>query len=104
MTIRTGVIGFGYWGPNLVRNFSANENFVVAAIADRSAALQAKAKSFLGVKIMADGSELVAAPDIDAVAIATPVATHYELARDALRSGKHVLIEKPMCTTVAEGE
>jgi predicted dehydrogenase len=105
MTIRVGVVGFGYWGPNLVRNFSTSEHFDLVAIADRGSAPQAKAmKAYPGVRIIDDGSELINRPDVDAVAIATPVASHFELAVAALDSGKHVLLEKPMCTSVAEAE
>jgi predicted dehydrogenase len=102
--IRVGVAGYGYWGPNLVRNFIANRQFAVVAVADpRAAAREALARSYPGVLAIADGVELMAREDIDAVAIATPVATHYELAGKALRKGKHVLVEKPLCMRAEEG-
>jgi predicted dehydrogenase len=105
MKIRVGVVGFGYWGPNLVRNFSNSERFDLVAIADRNAALRAKAgKAYPGTDIAEDASELIGRPDIQAVVIATPVASHYRLAFDALKSGKHVLVEKPMCASVAEAK
>jgi predicted dehydrogenase len=105
MTIRVGVVGFGYWGPNLVRNLSSSEHFDLAAIADRSDAPRAKAaRAYPGVQVMADGRELIGRADVDAVAIATPVASHFELAAAALDAGKHVLLEKPMCASVAEAE
>jgi predicted dehydrogenase len=102
--IRVGVAGYGYWGPNLVRNFIASRQFEVVAVADPcAAALKALARSYPGVLAMTDALELMARKDIDAVAIATPVATHYDLAGKALRKGKHVLVEKPLCMNVDEG-
>jgi predicted dehydrogenase len=102
--IRVGVAGYGYWGPNLVRNFIASRQFEVVAVADScAAAREALARSYPGVLAIADASELMARQDIDAVAIATPVATHYDLAGKALRKGKHVLVEKPLCMRAEEG-
>jgi len=102
--IRVGVAGYGYWGPNLVRNFIGNRQFEVVAVADsRAAAREALARSYPGVLAIADASELIGRQDIDAVAIATTVATHYDLAGKALRKGKHVLVEKPLCMRVEEG-
>ncbi len=101
--IRLGVAGYGYWGPNLVRNFFANHQFKVLAVADPSAtAREALARTYPGVLALADASELLARQDIDAMAIATPVATHYELSAQALKAGKHVLVEKPLCMRVEE--
>ena len=101
--IRIGICGFGYWGPNLLRAFSVNPGFQVTAIADRSSDLQNKAR---GLKpeaaIFADGIELIDSGHVDAVAIATPVSTHCALALHALKRGKHVLVEKPMCASVEE--
>src|SRR5262249_16637477 len=100
-----GVIGYGYWGPNLVRNFGASEHFELVAVAERSAALRKAAiKAYPVAQVMEDGSELIAHSDIDAVAIATPVASHFELAPDALNARKHVLVEKPWWPAVAEAE
>jgi predicted dehydrogenase len=102
--IRVGVAGYGYWGPNLVRNFIASRQFEVVAVADPcAAAREALARSYPGVLALADAVELMAREDIDAVAIATPVATHYDLAGKALRKGKHVLVEKPLCMRAEEG-
>ena len=101
--IRIGVIGYGYWGPNLVRNFIANGEFEVRVVADPDpAARVALGRRFPGILALADASELISRDDIDAVAVATPVATHYELAADALRKGKHTLVEKPLCMTAEE--
>jgi predicted dehydrogenase len=105
MTNRLGVIGYGYWDPNLVRNFSTSEHFEFVAIAERSASLRSAArKAYLVVRVVDDGSELIARSDIDAVAIATPVALHFELVRDALNGRKHVLVEKPLCSAVAQAD
>jgi predicted dehydrogenase len=98
------VAGYGYWGPNLVRNFIASRQFEVVAVADPCAGRrEALARSYPGVLAIADAAELMAREDIDAVAIATPVATHYDLACKALRKGKHVLVEKPLCMRAEEG-
>ena len=103
--IRVGVAGYGYWGPNLVRNFIASRQFEVVAVADPCAGRrEALARSYPGVLAIADAAELIARKNIDAVAIATPVATHYDLADKALRKGKHVLVEKPLCMRAEEGD
>lgn len=103
--IRVGICGFGYWGPNLYRVFAANPAFEVVAIADPRADCRAKAAILdRRLRVHDDGRELIDSDDIDAIAIATPVSTHYEIAARALRRGKHVLVEKPLCTDVAEAE
>jgi predicted dehydrogenase len=103
--IRIGVIGYGYWGPNLVRNFADCATCRVVAVsdtrADRRALVEAR---YPGVRVTSDAAELLADPRIDAIVIATPVRTHFALARAALRAGKHVWIEKPMTTTSREAE
>lgn len=105
MSIRLGVVGFGYWGPNLVRNFTNSENFDLVAIAERHPARRERAaKAYPTVDIAEDASELISRPEIDAIVIATPVATHFPLALAALNASKHVLVEKPLCSNVAEGE
>jgi predicted dehydrogenase len=105
MTIGLGIVGYGYWGPVLARNFLASPRFEVMAIAERRDALREKLSSQnLGPAIVGDLEDLLASPSIDAVVIATPVGTHFELARRALIARKHVLVEKPMCTSVAEAE
>jgi predicted dehydrogenase len=102
--LNVGLVGYGYWGPNLYRNFSINPAFRVAGIAERSAEIRERLlKTTTGIMVMDDANELIAKPGIDAVAIATPVASHYALVRDALDAGKHVLVEKPLCTTSEEG-
>jgi predicted dehydrogenase len=95
--IRVGIIGCGYWGPNLVRCFSEASGSTVAAISDlRADRLAAMQKRYPAVQVTQSADELIANPAIDAVAIATPVATHCDLALKALAAGKHVLVEKPM--------
>jgi predicted dehydrogenase len=95
--INIGIVGYGYWGPNLVRNFAETPGAQVGAVADLdSAKLAIVNRRFPGVKTTTDYLELLRDPDIDAVAIATPVHTHFELALAALHAGKHVWVEKPM--------
>ncbi|HEY7302937.1 MAG TPA: Gfo/Idh/MocA family oxidoreductase [Bryobacteraceae bacterium] len=95
--IRVGVVGYGYWGPNLVRNFSACPSTQVIAIADLSEDRRATAsRAYPGVKVSADYRDLLRNTQVDAVAISTPVSTHFPLAMEALKAGKHVLVEKPM--------
>ena len=95
--ISIGIIGYGYWGPNLVRNFAETSEATIGGVADLdSAKLALVARRFPGVKVTTDFTELLRDPSIDAIAIATPVHTHYELALAALRAGKHVWVEKPM--------
>jgi predicted dehydrogenase len=98
--VGVGVVGYGYWGPNLVRNFFEVQDARVAAISDRCRRrLDTGARRYPSVKTTTDFRELLRDPAVDAVVIATPVDTHYELASAALRAGKHVLVEKPMTET-----
>ena len=104
-TVRVGVIGYGYWGPNIARNVHGLENCELAAICDRSpAALQRAKRTYPGVKLTTEMSDILSAPDIDAVAVITPVWTHFELAKAALENGKHVFVEKPFTSTSAQAE
>lgn len=103
--INVGVIGFGYWGPNIVRNFNSQEETRVAAISDlNNNALNRAKKSYPQIKATSDWLEIVRSPDIDAVAVITPVSTHFELAKEALNNGKHVFVEKPFTATVSQAE
>jgi predicted dehydrogenase len=103
--IRIGVIGYGYWGPNLVRNFADLDGCRVVAVCDRDASRVAVAeRRYPGVRGTTDAHALIDSPDIDAVVVATPVAAHYDLASAALEAGKHVLVEKPLTTTSVEAE
>jgi predicted dehydrogenase len=102
-TIRIGVVGYGYWGPNLVRNFAELDDCAVTVIADRRPACRdLAARRCPGARIVAEAHDLIASPDVDAVVIATPVATHFELALAALEAGKHVLVEKPLTASSVE--
>ncbi|HSE25282.1 MAG TPA: Gfo/Idh/MocA family oxidoreductase [Pyrinomonadaceae bacterium] len=98
--IQVGVIGYGYWGPNLVRNFMAAPGSSVVAVADlREERLQPLRKLYPSLKTAKDAGNIINDPIVDAVIIATPVSSHFELALAALKAGKHVLVEKPLATT-----
>jgi predicted dehydrogenase len=103
--VNFGVIGYGYWGPNIVRNLVNLEDSKVLAIAEISPAARARAeKAYPGVKVTADASEVIKSPDIDAIAVVSPVWTHYELTKTALENGKHVFVEKPFTSNTAQAE
>jgi predicted dehydrogenase len=103
--LKFGVIGFGYWGPNVVRNLDSLDGTAVVAVADKSPAARRRLqKAYPGVQVTADSSELTSSKDIDAIAVVTPVWTHYELAKAALENGKHVFVEKPFTSCVAQAE
>src|SRR5262252_9507802 len=98
--IRLGVIGYGYWGPNLVRNFSEIPDARVTAVSDlRADRLTLAKQRYPQLEITRDYRDLLKHPDIEAIVIATPVSTHYEFAMAALQSGKHVLVEKPLAAS-----
>src|SRR6186713_447937 len=98
--INIGVIGYGYWGPNLVRNFSEMSEARVHTVADLNPkALEIVAKRYPATKVTTDVQAMIRDPEIHAVAIATPVSTHFSLAMAALKAGKHVWLEKPMTET-----
>ncbi|HET6862003.1 MAG TPA: Gfo/Idh/MocA family oxidoreductase [Pyrinomonadaceae bacterium] len=98
--IQVGVIGYGYWGPNLVRNFMAAPGSSVVAVADvREERLQPLRKLYPSLKTSNDAGSVINDTTVDAVIIATPVSSHFELAMAALKAGKHVLVEKPLATT-----
>jgi len=103
--LRIAVIGYGYWGPNLVRNFAAGPRTKVVAIADANPPRRALAAAqYPYIRVVDDAAAVIADAEVDAVAIATPIFTHHELASKALRAGKHVLVEKPLAPSVAEAE
>jgi predicted dehydrogenase len=103
--IRVGVIGYGYWGPNIVRNFHGQERSRVVAICDKSPkSLQRARQSYPEIRAIDECNDILTATDIDAIAIVTPVWTHYELAKIALENGKHVFVEKPFTCTTAQAE
>lgn len=100
-----GVIGYGYWGPNVVRNLASLEGSQVLAIADLDAAARNRAqRAYPGIRVTSDPGEVLASTKIDAVAIVSPVWTHYQLAKAALLNGKHVFVEKPFTLNSAQGE
>jgi predicted dehydrogenase len=101
--IRCGVLGYGYWGPNLVRNLAETPGAEVAGISDsRPECLATAKRRYPAVRVTTEPGELIESPEIDAILIATPVATHFDFALRALRAGKHVLVEKPMTAVAAE--
>lgn len=103
--IKIGVVGYGYWGPNIVRNFMEAENSVVKAVSDLRPERQKLAKTrYPTLETMTEPDKIFSDSEIDAVAIVTPVRTHFDLAMCALKSGKHVLIEKPLTENSDQGE
>lgn len=103
--VRVGVIGYGYWGPNIVRNLHSLENCAVASLCDQSpAALRRANRAYPGIPLTSDISDVLTSPDVDAVAVITPVWTHFELAKAALQNGKHVFVEKPFTSTTRQAE
>ena len=100
-----GVIGYGYWGPNVVRNLTLLDGSKVLKIADLSRAAQERAqKAYPGIDITADPMDVILSTEIDVVAIVSPVWTHFELAKTALENGKHVFVEKPFTSNAAQAE
>jgi predicted dehydrogenase len=98
--IKVGVIGYGYWGPNLVRNFSELGDSTVSMVCDLLPDRLAKARAYYpAIRTTSNDQELIEDPNVDAVAIATTVSTHFDLALRALRAGKHVLVEKPLTSS-----
>jgi predicted dehydrogenase len=103
--IRMGIIGYGYWGPNIVRNFHGQEHSRVVMVCDKSAnSVRRVRQAYPDMLVTGDADELLKATDIDAVAIVTPVRTHFEFAKRALENGKHVFVEKPFTCTTAQAE
>lgn len=103
--MKIAIIGYGYWGPNLLRNFSETRDAEVTWCADQRAERRALAqRRYPSVKVTDNVDDIFNADDVDAVVVATPVSTHYPIAKRALEKGKHVFVEKPMTGSVAEGE
>jgi predicted dehydrogenase len=101
--VRVGVVGFGYWGPNIVRNLNALDRCNLVSVCDTNVkALQRAQKTYPSVQLTTDVTEVLRSPDIDAIAIVTPVWTHFELAKAALENGKHVFVEKPFTSNSAQ--
>ncbi len=103
--INLGVIGYGYWGPNIVRNFNSIEVARVISVCDSNPeVLKHVKRDYPNVRTTTDCNEVISSTDIDAVAIVTPVFTHFELAKKSLENGKHIFMEKPFTSTVAQAE
>src|SRR3989449_4495798 len=103
--IRMGVVGYGYWGPNIVRNLRSLEGCEVAAVCDQSpAAVKRIKQAHPDLTVTTQSSELLTSAEIDAIAVVTPVRTHFELAKAALQNGKHVFVEKPFTSTTQQAE
>lgn len=101
--IRIGVIGFGYWGPNLARNIAQFDGTELVVVADFDADKRARAQRLYPyIDTAADAAALIARDDLDAVVIATPLASHFDLALATLQSGKHVIVEKPVAASPAQ--
>jgi predicted dehydrogenase len=100
-----GVIGYGYWGPNVVRNFQSQAHSRVLMVCDsRREALEKVARSYPQIEFLTDMRAMLRSPRIDVIAVVTPVWTHYELAKAALENGKHVFVEKPFTQTSQQAE
>src|SRR5579863_2790802 len=103
--IKFGVIGYGYWGPNVVRNLNALDGTEVVAACDKSPTSRKRVqKAYPGVRVTSGSAEVMSSKDVDAIAVITPVWTHYELAKAALENGKHVFVEKPFTSTASKAE
>ncbi len=103
--LNIGIIGYGYWGPNIVRNFNSTEGVQVISVCDKNQdSLNRLKKTYPNIKTTSDCYEITTSTDIDAIAVVTPVSTHYELAKKALQNGKHVFVEKPFTATIAQAE
>lgn len=103
--ISVGVIGYGYWGPNIVRNFHMQEHSTVSVVCDqRAEALGKVARAYSDIEVTTDIQSVLKSPSIDLVAVVTPVWTHFELAKAALENGKHVFVEKPFTSTAEQAQ
>jgi predicted dehydrogenase len=103
--VRVGVIGYGYWGPNIVRNLHSLDTAQIIAVCDRNpSALKRASRVDPRIRLTTEFSEVLQAPDIDAIAVVTPVWTHYDLTKAALENGKHVFVEKPFTSTPSQAE
>ncbi|MBA7679662.1 scyllo-inositol 2-dehydrogenase (NAD(+)) [subsurface metagenome] len=103
--INIGIIGYGYWGPNVARNFNSSEGAKLIAICDlNKKRLNLAESNYPFIKSFSDAKDLISSKEIDVVAVVTPVFTHYELAKLSLENGKHVFVEKPFTSSVTQGE
>jgi len=103
--IKFGVIGYGYWGPNVVRNLDQLEGSKVVAVCDKSPTARKRIqKTYPHVRVLTETADLMSSTEVDAIAIVTPVWSHYELTKAALQNGKHVFVEKPFTSDSAQAE
>jgi predicted dehydrogenase len=103
--VKFGVVGYGYWGPNVVRNLDQFEGSEVVTVCDKSPAARKRIhKTYPHIGVVSETADLLSSTEIDAVAIVTPVWTHYELTKAALENGKHVFVEKPFTSDSAQAE
>lgn len=102
---KIGVIGYGYWGPNIVRNFNRVSGAKVVSVCDKQPqVVKDVTKLFPDTTVCSDSNEITQSDSIDIVAVVTPVSSHFELAKKALENGKHIFVEKPFTATVAQAE
>lgn len=105
MTVRIGQVGLGYWGPNLARNLAVVDGGELTVLCDANRErLERIGRQFPGARQVDDFAAVLGDPSVDGVVIATPVETHFQMAREALQAGKHVLVEKPLATSAVECE
>jgi predicted dehydrogenase len=103
--LRFGIIGYGYWGPKVLRNLEHLPHAEVLTLCDVKVAARKRAhKDYPQIEVVSDPAEVLTSPEIDAIAVVTPVWTHYELAKAALQNGKHVFVEKPFTSNTAQAE
>ena len=103
--LQVGVIGYGYWGPNIVRNFESAEGTSVLSVCDTNPEMLKRAKkAYPSIALTSNASEIISSDHINVVAVVTPVSTHFDLTKKALLNGKHVFVEKPFTATVAQAE
>lgn len=103
--VRMGIVGYGYWGPNVTRNFFGASGCTVAAVCDsRPDMLRRVKQTYPSLSVTTAATDILSSTDIDAVAVVTPVWTHFDLAKEALENGKHVFVEKPFTSTVVQAE
>jgi predicted dehydrogenase len=103
--MRIGVIGYGYWGPNIVRNFHAHESSEVVLVCDQNPKCLARLrKAHPSMPFTTDANEVIKSPNINVVAVVTPVWTHFDLAKAALENGKHIFVEKPFTCSAVQAE
>ena len=103
--LNIGVVGYGYWGPNIVRNFSNIQGARVVSVCDlEERSLQQVQRNYPAIRTTNDCNDIISAADIDAVAVITPVSTHFEIAKKALLNGKHIFVEKPFTASSDQAE